>query len=182
MIYTQAIKIIPDMFVNSGAIISKVFDILHNSFVSLKREYAISFPEYSYERQYLGDAIVIGCKDKEGLEELNLNKALAGISMYAHTENNIGEIQEKDFKFFKRLHIPSQASTYKRRAEKRGSNFNMREAMAVLRVKRREMSKAPYVMGKSKSTNKRFSLFIMPAENNAGRLNKYGFLTKEGIA
>lgn len=182
MIYTQAIKIIPDMFVNSGAIVSKIFDILHNSFVNLEQEYAISFPEYSYERQYLGDTIIIGSKSKNGLEELNLNKALTGISMYAHVENTIKEIGEKNFKFFKRLHIPNQASSYKRRAKKRGSNFNMREATAVLRVKRREMSKAPYIIVKSRSTNRKFSLFILPAENNTGRLNKYGFLTKEGIA
>ncbi len=135
-----------------------------------------AFPGYDACQFQLGCKLRLFGEDKTDLEKLNLSKWLNRLSDYAHV-TGIREVPEKcRYGVFRRLQPQSSIPRLARRKAKR-HGISFEEAMDLLKNRKEQISKAPYIWCKSLSSDKRYRLLVdsvVMDQSRPGSFSTYG--------
>ena len=181
------ITLLPAMEVSQAFLLSKLFMAIHTRLVELKDEkdnvgIGISFPEYSVAGKTLGTKIRLIAEKRETLETFDVKTTLKIYTEYAHF-TGIREVPEgvSSHVQFTRVQPPATLERLARRKAKRMS-ITYEEAVEKISQYAPNHITLPYVLIRSKSSNKGFSLFVKKIENHTTEqftFNTYG-LSKGG--
>lgn len=173
--YSQMIIVKPCSFISPNSVIAEdIFPVLHMLFVNNGSKFGITFPTYSIGKKgNLGNIIEVLCEDKELLANLNLKEAFGDKEDYIKVKEDI--VKTDDYILFKRVHAENSYETQARRLEKRGHTVD--KSLKLLIKRRNQYTfKNCFLMVKSKSTGKRFNLFIAPSDRKHGEFSAYGLI------
>lgn len=157
------ITLLPTLEVSQPFLLSKLYSAIHKRLVELKDEnenvtIGISFPEYSSNT--LGSKLRLFAESKEILENFDAKKTLRIYTEYAHissireTPNGITSYA----KFTRVQSSPTPERIARRKAKRTGCTYE--EAIQSISEYAPDKITLPYILIKSSSTNKGFSLFI----------------------
>ena len=185
--YYSEITLLPALEISQAFLLSKLFSTIHDRLVELKEDndtvpIGISFPEYSTTDRTLGNKLRIFAQKREILEGFDVKKTLRIYTEYAHF-TGIREVPEKTLSFvqFTRIQPRSTPERLARRKAKR-MNISYKEAIEMISKYNPEQITLPYILIKSKSTNKGFSMYIKIEQSHTMEpfiFNTYG-LSKGG--
>ncbi|HKM07601.1 MAG TPA: type I-F CRISPR-associated endoribonuclease Cas6/Csy4 [Sphaerochaeta sp.] len=185
--YYNEITLLPSLEISQAFLLSKLFSTIHDRLVTLKDSndtvpIGISFPEYSATGNTLGNKLRLFAQKREMLEGFDIKQTLRTYAEYAH-HTSIREVPEKTLTYvqFSRIQPPSTLERIARRKAKR-MGISYENAAEMIHEYATKKITLPYVIIKSKSTNKQFSIYIKKEQSNTMEhftFNTYG-LSKGG--
>lgn len=185
--YYSEITLLPAPEISQAFLLSKLFSSIHNRLVEFKDDkgnvpIGLSFPEYSTKDKTLGKKLRMFAQKSEILEEFDIKGTLRIYAEYAHF-TGIREAPEKNLTYvqFTRVQPSPTPERLARRKAKR-MNISYETAVEMIPEYVPEQITLPYVMIKSMSTNKGFSLYVKRNQSHTIEpfiFNTYG-LSKGG--
>ncbi len=183
MKFFQEIALLPDVEVGLYFLWKKVYQQLHLALVEIKDDenhvpVGISLPDYSAEKNGLGNHIrVFSVKDND-LQQLNLEKWFSSFSDYVSISpvRSVPNSIIKGYAVFKRWQGKTSIERLARRRAMR-KNESLEQAMAYYSEYEEKRVNFPYVQAKSLSGKREFRLIIkreLKFEHSEGVFNCYG--------
>jgi CRISPR-associated endonuclease Csy4 len=161
----------------------KLYQQLHLAFVESqnldgKVSIGVAFPEYSIEKNQLGNQLRLFSPSREVLEKLKIDEWLSRMIDYVQI-SCIHDVPERVERYacFKRIQPKSNNARLARRKAKR-QGISYEEALAYSQSKEEQTSQLPFIHIKSHSSGKRYRLIIAQTETTntlkAGGFSTYG--------
>lgn len=185
--YYIEITLLPALEISQAFLMSKIFSAIHTRLVEMKDEkgnvgIGVSFPEYSESEKTLGKKLRLIAQNKEIIEKFEAKRLLKIYSEYAHI-TSIRDVPSKSATFIKFSRVQPSASPERRaRRKAKYKNVSYEEVMESTPGYVPEQLTLPYILIRSRSTNKSFSVFVKKEQvhsNNEFIFNTYG-LSKGG--
>lgn len=162
----QEITLLPNADIVSNFLLEKVFQQIHLALVEIqdangKVPVGIAFPEYDIENNLLGNKLRLFATEESSLEKLDIKKWLQKLLDYVHI-TTLRPVPERvnTYVIYKRQQPKSNVERIARRKSKR-EIITMEEALDALKNYKEEKVKTPFININSKSSNRRFRLFII---------------------
>lgn len=190
MQYYVEITLLPSVEVPLYFLWEKVYQQVHFALAEIKNQDGLvsigaSFPEYSKERNYLGNKLRLFARTESELEKLKISKWLSRLTDYVHvTGTRLVPAKIQRHAFFKRVQTKSSTERLaKRKAKREGMSFE--EAMKALADHEEKTTDLPYVRIKSLSSEKRYRLMITCIETDkksyGNKFSTYGLSHNDSV-
>ena len=159
------ITLLPDAEVGQYFLWGKLFQQVHLALVEMKAAdgsipIGLSFPEYSDDKNLLGNKLRLFAREESSLEQLNIRQWLDRLSDYLHI-SSIRAVPENinGYARFHRVQTQSSKQRLARRKAKR-EGISQEEAMLNLNGFQEQTSQLPFINMQSLSGRQKFRLFI----------------------
>ncbi|MFA5603113.1 MAG: type I-F CRISPR-associated endoribonuclease Cas6/Csy4 [Bacilli bacterium] len=177
MFYIE-ITLLPTVEIPLNFLWNKMYAKIHLEFVTLQREQEIipigvSFPEYTLSPPSLGKKLRLFTQESQVLDNFIESNCLKIFSGYYHA-TGIREVPEKlqTYVAFRRVQPKNNKERLARRKARR-QNISYEQALEQLKDFDQQSYSLPYIIMKSTSSNKKFSLFIKKEEMNTQNTFKF---------
>jgi len=185
MNYYIELTLLPSAEIELHFLWEKVYQQLHLALVeSGKGQVAISFPDYDYERRYLGAKVRLLSSSKAVLESVQVEQWLSRLLDYVHIMRIRPVPDVIEHRVFRRVQTKSSVERLARRYAK---HKGISEAEAQKHFKGRKIvcSSAPFVRIKSLSSRESYRLMIaaesLKQPQEEGQFSSYGLSSKRSV-
>ncbi|WP_019671929.1 type I-F CRISPR-associated endoribonuclease Cas6/Csy4 [Psychrobacter lutiphocae] len=185
MKYYQELTILPDPEISGYFIWSKLYNQLHIALADIKNTHKIetigvSFPDYYFDSKNgksskLGNKLRVFAPNKEGLENLNLNKWLERLTDYVHIKP-IKDVPDKIEGYLSVHRYRFKPVEIQARSLAKKLGISLDDAMATI-AKRKPEKPVPYIRLMSETNKSPYMLKVLqqPADKpTLGEFNTYG--------
>lgn len=182
MKYYFEVTLLPSSEISLYFLWEKVYQQVHLALVELKDSeglvpIGVSFPNYSVEKNHLGNKLRFFAQVESDLVDLNIEKWLFRLMDYLHITKIRSVPEPEGFAIFRRVQTKSSKDRLARRKAKReGITFD--KAKELLSAFDEKVSILPYIHTKSLSSSKRYRMMIgfSKVDNSqcGGKFSTYG--------